>query len=219
LVWVLNVNKGPIKKITTLRSMSKIFLATRNKYKEKQFSYLLKDTGIDIVTITEYGFKESPDEDGLTARENALLKARFWVRRSGLPTLADDAGLEVDALNGEPGVKARRWGGRFPDDVSDEEWLDYLLERMKGIPFSRRTALYRAAWALVLPNKKEYVRDIKLKFIILKEPKRGYSLGSPMSAVRYFPEYGKVENELTEKEQWEELYREMKGFDIPSKIR
>ncbi len=198
--------------------MQKLFLATRNEYKKEQFLYLLKDEDLEIKTISDFDFKDLVEENADTARENALIKARFWVEKSSLPTLADDAGLEIDVLGGEPGVKARRWGGKFSDKITDEEWLKYLLKRLEGIPFQERTARYRAAWALVLPEGKEYVRDIDLEFFILEKPSSSYPSGSPMSAVRYFPEYKKVETELSKEEQWASLYKEMKDWNIKEKI-
>ncbi len=111
-----------------------ILVATSNNYKKEQFEYLFKDYDLGIKALQDLPFKEKPEEDKETARENALLKARFWAEKVNIPVLADDAGLEIDALNGEPGVKARRWGGLFSDTVSDEEWLSYLLKRMSGVP-------------------------------------------------------------------------------------
>jgi XTP/dITP diphosphohydrolase len=191
-----------------------LFLATKNKYKIKQFSYILKDFNFEIKTISDFDFNESVEENAETAKENALIKARFWAKKTNLLTLADDSGLEIDVLNREPGIKARRWGGIFEDGISDEDWLKYLMKRMEGIPFEKRTARYRSAWALILPNGKEYVKEILLEFLISEKPKFPYPVGSPMSAVRFFPEYKKIETELTEEEQWSRLSKEIKDWDI-----
>lgn len=191
-----------------------LFLASRNNYKIEQFRYLLQDTGVSIKTIADFGFNDDVDECGASARENALIKARFWQKKVKMPTLADDAGLEIDALSGEPGVKARRWGGLFEGGVSDKEWLSYLLKRMEGVPFAKRSARYRAAWALVLEDGREVIRDIVLEFLIAEKPKENYPAGSPMSAVRFFKEYGKIEVDLSKEEQWRELLREMKEWDV-----
>ena len=199
--------------------MKKILLATRNNYKKEQFLYLLDNNDLDIYTIYDLNLKGSVEENGLTVQENALIKARYWVKKSKIPTLADDAGLEIDALNKEPGVKARRWGGKFSENVDDETWLSYLLERMNGISFEKRTARYNATWAFVFPNGKEYIKNIKLEFIIAEEPKRPYPKGSPMSSVRYFPEYNKIEVDLKKEEQWRELKQKMKEWNLPEKLK
>lgn len=192
--------------------MKQILIATNNNYKREQFEYLLKDFDLDIKTLEDFSFNEKPDENKETARENALLKARFWCKKIKIPTFGDDAGLEIDALNGEPGIKARRWAGFFDDSISDKEWLTYLLKRMEGVPFEKRTAKFRAAWAVVLPNGKEIVKDIILPFHILEEPRDDYPKGSPISAVRFDTDFNKMEIDLTKQEQWSKLKKEMDNW-------
>ncbi len=183
--------------------MKKILLATGNNYKKEQFEYLLKDYGLDIKTLKDFSFTEKPKEDEETARKNALLKARFWAEKVDIPVLADDAGLEVDALDGEPGIKARRWGGLFSDTVSDEEWLNYFLGRMKDIPPEERTAKFVAAWAVVFPDGEEIVKDVVLPFYVSEKPKDSYPQGSPISAVRFNTKHKKLEMDLPKEKQWE----------------
>ncbi len=192
--------------------MQEILIATNNNYKKEQFEYLLKNFELNLKTLEDFSFNEKPDENKKTARENALLKARFWCKKVKIPTLGDDSGLEIDALNGEPGIKARRWAGFFDDSVSDEEWLTYLLKRMKGIPFKKRTAKFRAAWAIVFPNGEEIVKEIIIPFHILEEPRDDYPKGSPISAVRFDMDLNKMEMDLTKEEQWGKLKTEIDSW-------
>lgn len=197
--------------------MKEILIATNNNYKREQFEYLLKDFNLKIKTLEDFNFNDKVDENKDTAVENARLKAQFWFEKTKLPTLGDDSGLEIDALNNEPGIKARRWGGYFEDTVSDEEWLEYLLMRMKDIPYEKRTAKFRSAWVVVLSNEESISREFILPFHILEEPLKVYPKGSPISAVRFDPEYGKMEMELTNEEKWNRLKKEIDNWEDFSK--
>lgn len=197
--------------------MKEILIATNNNYKKEQFEYLLEDFNLKIKTLEDFDFDDKVDENKETAVENAHLKAKFWFEKTKLPTLADDSGLEIDALNNEPGIKARRWAGYFEDTVSDEEWLEYLLERMKDVPYEKRTAKFRSAWVLFLPNGEVISREFILPFHILEKPLKTYPKGSPISAVRFNPEYGKMEMELTNEEKWNKLKKEIDNWKEFSK--
>ncbi len=190
----------------------KILIATNNEYKRKQFKYLLQSFPVEVLTLKDLSLTGEVVEDGITARDNAAIKAKYWGAKAQMVTLGDDAGLEIDALDKKPGVKARRWGGFFNDKVGDEEWLAHLLKQLEGVPFEKRTACYRAAWVVVAPDGRELSKDIILDFKITEEPQRPYPPGSPMSAVRYFEEYQKIETELSPEEQWQKLLQEMEGW-------
>lgn len=140
-------------------------------------------------------------EEGNDEVENALGKARFYSRLSGMPALADDSGMYIDALGGEPGVMVRRWAGRFPDEVSDEDWLDYLMGRMKDVPEERRTGRFKVARAIVAPRGGEYVLECEREFKVALEPDReNHEKGWPMSKV--YIEKGS--NKPWSKMDWEE---------------
>ena len=124
---------------------------------------------------------------GATAIENALAKAHHYHAKENSWVFGDDAGLEIDALGGEPGVQARRWNGVFPDDVDDQTWLDYLLSRMKGVPPGKRTAAFVAGWALIDPGGNVFTRKVRAPFEISAQPIRPISPGSPITAVRISP--------------------------------
>lgn len=122
-------------------------LASSNPGKLREFSDLLAGKGFELARQSDFGI-EAPPETGVTFLENALLKARNAARRSGLPAIADDSGIEVDALDGAPGV----WSARFAGEgASDEANLDKLLRSLAGVPDARRGARYRCVIV--------YVRD------------------------------------------------------------
>ncbi|MGO8804948.1 non-canonical purine NTP pyrophosphatase [Candidatus Binatus sp.] len=111
---------------------------------------MLRGLGIalELVSLAELGISETPEETGASFTENALIKARFYFQRARIATLADDGGLEIDALGGEPGVRSHRWLGSGGAD-SDQALAGEVIRRMKGVEAGRRTARIRAAIALV----------------------------------------------------------------------
>ena len=138
--------------------MKKVLLATANTKKLAELQRIL-DTALGSSRVTSVGlgdFDDYPDvpETGLTFGENALLKAREGARRTGLPTVADDSGLAVDALNGMPGVFSARWSGRHGDDDAN---LDLVLAQISDVPDEHRGAAFVCAAALVLPNGREHL--------------------------------------------------------------
>lgn len=118
--------------------MVQIVLATGNPGKAREFSKMLEGTGIEIVPQSKFNIKP-PVEDSTTFIENAIIKARHASKMSGLPAVADDSGLEVDCLNGAPGVFSARFSG---ENATDEANLDLLLEKVRDIPQEQRTARY-----------------------------------------------------------------------------
>ena len=118
--------------------MQKVVLATGNAGKVRELASLLQDFGLDIVAQTELGV-ESAEETGLTFIENAILKARHAAAITGLPAIADDSGLAVDALGGVPGIYSARYAG---EDASDRENLEKLLAALKDVPDSKRQAQF-----------------------------------------------------------------------------
>lgn len=115
----------------------------------EEYRALLAGLPFELRSLHEAGIDEDVEETGATFEENARLKAERYRDLSGLLTLADDSGLEVDALAGEPGVRSRRWAG----EVSDEERNRLLLERLAGLPDESRTARYRCVIALAAPGR------------------------------------------------------------------
>lgn len=106
----------------------KLVIASQNRGKIREFAALLSPWFSEVISMGEAGLTESPEETGQTFAQNALLKARFTAERLGLPALADDSGLEVEALNGEPGVRSARFAGEPCDDEANNRKLLRLLE-------------------------------------------------------------------------------------------
>ncbi|HXL96842.1 MAG TPA: RdgB/HAM1 family non-canonical purine NTP pyrophosphatase [Steroidobacteraceae bacterium] len=123
----------------------KLVLASANAGKQREFAALLAPAGIELVLQSALGI-DSVAETGTTFEANALLKARHAAGRSGLPALADDSGLEVDALDGRPGVWSARYAGAMATDADNNA---RLLSELAGVPAERRGARYRCVLALV----------------------------------------------------------------------
>jgi len=128
----------------------RLLVATRSGHKLAELRDLLHLERAELVDLADIGIADEADETGTTFAANAALKARFYARLSGLPTLADDSGLEVDALGGGPGVRTRRYAG---GDATDEDNNRKLLGALGGLPPARRGARYRCVLALALPER------------------------------------------------------------------
>jgi XTP/dITP diphosphohydrolase len=125
--------------------ISKIVLASGNKGKLREFSQVLGDLNVEVIPQSEYNVSDA-EETGLSFVENAILKARHAAQATGLPALADDSGLEVDALQGAPGIYSARFSGA---DATDEKNNHLLLEKLQGVPAVKRTARFRCVLAFM----------------------------------------------------------------------
>ncbi|MCE7537141.1 XTP/dITP diphosphatase [Aliivibrio fischeri] len=125
--------------------MSKIVLATGNQGKVREMADILADFGFDVVAQSEYNVSDVA-ETGTTFIENAIIKARHAAKETGLPAIADDSGLEVDALNGAPGVYSARYSG---EGATDQKNIDKMLAAMEGIPAEKRTARFHCVLVLM----------------------------------------------------------------------
>ncbi len=123
-----------------------LLLATNNKHKISEISHILNGLPVELKTLSDYPELHDIPETGDTFEENALIKARTCFERTGLLSLADDSGLEVDALNGEPGVHSARYSGVVHDYAGNNR---KLLDEMESIPTERRTARFHCVIALV----------------------------------------------------------------------
>ncbi len=128
----------------------RLLVATRSRHKLRELRQLLGPLRAELVSLDDVGIPEEAPEDGASFDANARSKARFYARRSGLPTLADDSGIMVDALDGGPGVRTRRYAG---ETATDGENNAKLLAALGDLPADRRTARYRCVLALVLPER------------------------------------------------------------------
>ncbi len=130
----------------------RLLLATRARHKVAELRELLDLGDVVLVTPDEVGIEGEPPEDADTFAGNAEIKARYYAERSGLPTLADDSGLEVDALEGRPGVYTRRYAG---EDPTDQQNNAKLLAELDGLPPERRSARYQCVLAFIDPGAAE----------------------------------------------------------------
>ncbi len=169
----------------------KLLLATSNAGKAREYRVLLAEVPFTITTPAEENLGGAAEETGSTFEENALLKARHFARRSGLFTLADDSGLEVDALGGEPGVRSARYAG---PEATDQERVAFLLTKLEQIPWEQRTARFRCVIALVWPSGAEETVEGSCEGLISFRSK-GYD-GFGYDPVFYVPELGKTFAEL-----------------------
>ncbi|GAB1645280.1 RdgB/HAM1 family non-canonical purine NTP pyrophosphatase [Krasilnikovia sp. MM14-A1259] len=149
--------------------MTRLLLATGNKKKLTELQRIL-DQALGTHQVELVGLGDVPDypevpETGLTFGENALIKAREGVSRTGLPTVADDSGLAVDALSGMPGVFSARWSGRHGDDAAN---LDLVLAQIGDVPDAHRGGAFVCAAALVLPNGREHLVEGRQRGRILR---------------------------------------------------
>jgi len=171
----------------SLRSASKqILAATRNVDKLREIRQILEDTGWRIAGLDDFPPYPEPSEDCDTLLGNALQKAREGYRRTGMLTLADDSGLEVDYLNGRPGVRSSRYAG---EKATYEENVDLLLKELTGVPSPERTARFRCVMALVNDKIERYWEGVS-EGIILNE-RRGQS-GFGYDPVFWSPELGRT---------------------------
>jgi XTP/dITP diphosphohydrolase len=137
--------------------VSRLLLATRNAGKLVELQRILDAAlgsgAVELIGLSDVEAYEELPETGLTFVDNALLKAREGVRHTGLPTVADDSGLTVDALNGMPGVLSARWSGRHGDDRAN---LDLVLAQISDVDDEHRGAAFVCSAALVLPDGREF---------------------------------------------------------------
>ncbi len=131
--------------------MKKLLIATTNPGKLGEITRYLSDLPIKLVGLKDLKITDKVEETGATFEENAIIKAKFYCEKSGLPTIGDDGGLEIDVLGGAPGVKSHRWIHGDREDT-DEELIAHTIKQLKGIPLENRKAQLRAVLALALPD-------------------------------------------------------------------
>ena len=153
-----------------------VVLATRNAYKVAELRRILGDAGLDVDLVGVDAFPAVPDvaETGATFAENAELKARAVAAATGLPSVADDSGLCVDALNGMPGVLSARWAGAHGDDDAN---LDLLLRQISDVPDERRGAHFACAAAIALPDGSSRVVEARLDGVVIRERRGSNGFG------------------------------------------
>jgi XTP/dITP diphosphohydrolase len=154
----------------------RVVLATQNAHKLVEMRRILDEAGLDIELVGTDQFPDLTDvvENGSTFAANALLKARSVCAETGLPAIADDSGLGVDALNGMPGIFSARWSGSHGDDLAN---LNLLLGQLTDVPDARRGAAFHCAAAVVLPDGTERVVEGTIDGTLIRQPRGSNGFG------------------------------------------
>ena len=177
--------------------MKRIVFATGNQNKMREIREIMKDFDVEVLSMKEAGAFADPEETGTSFEENSLIKARAVWKLCHNIVLADDSGLEIDALDKEPGIYSARYMGK---DTSYDEKNRNLIGRLSGIPDEKRTARFICVISCVFPkHKKQIVAKGECEGIIIRE-RRGES-GFGYDPVFYIPEVGKTFAEMTEEEK------------------
>jgi XTP/dITP diphosphohydrolase len=163
-----------------------LLVATNNPGKLEEYRWLLRDLHIRMTSLRDEGIDFEPEETGTTFEENAVLKARAFARQSGLVTLADDSGLEVDRLGGAPGIHSARYGDTQRDE--DVRRYELVLRQLEGVPWAERTARFRCVIAVATPNGQVTTAEGVIEGIIAFEPhgERGFGY----DPIFFIPEFG-----------------------------
>ena len=176
--------------------MKKLVFATGNMNKLREIKQILEGLDVEVLSMKEAGGDVDIVEDGTTFEENALIKARAVSKASGHLALADDSGLEVDALDKEPGIYSARYMG---EDTSYDIKNANIIERLEGVPDEKRTARFVCAMAAVFPDGTEKT------FVRTMEGRIGYEIaganGFGYDPIFYLPEYGKTSAEISPEEK------------------
>lgn len=176
--------------------MQKVVLATGNAGKVRELASLLEDFGLDIVAQTELGV-DSAEETGLTFIENAILKARHAAQITGLPAIADDSGLAVDALGGAPGIYSARYSGV---DASDQQNLEKLLDALKDVPDDQRQAQFHCV-LVYLRHAEDHAAGVPRQLAgVITRQAAGHG-GFGYDPIFFVPSEGKTAAELSREEK------------------
>lgn len=175
----------------------KVVLASKNKHKLVEISQITEKFGFELILQSELGVDIDVEETGTTFEENSYLKAKAVMEATGLPALADDSGIAVDALNGEPGVYSARYG--FDESLDDWGRLQLLLKNMENVPDGQRTGRFVSVITLVRPDGSTVQARGEVEGIITRQ---AYGKGGfGYDPIFYYPPYGKTFGEATPEEK------------------
>lgn len=163
----------------------KLLVATNNPGKLQEYRFLLQDLPLDITSLRDEEIDFEPEEPGATFAENAILKASTFAGRSGLLTLADDSGLEIDRLGGAPGVHSARYGGTHRGE--DVQRYELVLRQLKDVPWAERTARFRCVVAIASPTGQVRTAEGVIEGIIAFESQGEYGFG--YDPIFFIPEF------------------------------
>jgi len=174
--------------------MKKLLIATTNKAKLAEYKKYLSHLPIALISLSDLNITSLPSEDGKSFQDISFAKASFYYNLSALPTLSDDSGLEIDALNGAPGIKSARWINESPND---QDLINYTLTKLKNIPPEKRTAQLKTVICLYLNNSKYFFSQASTQGLIAQKPIKNFTPGFPYRAILYLPQYKKYYEQLT----------------------
>ena len=178
--------------MNSIKNINKILLATTNLGKIKEFYSLFEEIPFQITTPDKEKIILDVDESGSTFSENAYIKATAYMNESGIMSLADDSGIEVDALDGKPGIYSARYGGK---SLSDEERVELLLKNMNGVPWHKRTARFKASIVIAWPDGKTILKEGVFEGYIDYKPKGVNGFG--YDPIFFLPQYGMTSAQLS----------------------
>lgn len=172
--------------------MQEYLVATSNPHKTEAIRRLLSEYPLTISDLSEHDPLPVPEENGESFEANALIKSRYYCRLTGCNAVADDSGLEVDALNGEPGIHSSRYGG---EEMSHADKMTKILAALEGVPEEKRTARFRCVAAVTYPDGREYYAEGKMEGRIALAPKGDGGFG--YDPIFLIPELGQTVAELS----------------------
>lgn len=186
--------------------MQKLLIATTNPGKLKEISSFLSGLPLKIVSLVDVGITDDVEETGKSYKENSQMKALFYARKSNLPAISDDGGLEIAAFNGAPGLKSRRWLGK---GSTEQDIINHMIKVAKELPDNNKRAFFRTVISLALPNGKVWSVTGEIEGIIAEKPYLKLLKGYPYRSFFYLPKLKKYyhEDQLTNGEQKEYNHR------------
>lgn len=190
----------------------KFIIATNNKKKLREIGAILDKFGIEALSLSEAGIESDAEETGTTFEENSRIKAVAAMQVSNLPAIADDSGLEVDALHGEPGVYSARYGGDKCKD--DTERYEYLLDNLSNVSDGARSARFVSVITCVFPDGREFSARGEIEGEILRAPQGEGGFG--YDPVFFVPGEGLTMAEISQ-ERKNEISHRAKSLEIMAK--
>lgn len=183
--------------------MKGLLIATKNSGKLKEFTKFFSSLPVKIVSLKDIEDYGEVEENEPTYKDNSKKKALFYAQKSGLPAIADDGGIEIDALDGAPGLKSRRWLGK---DSTEEDIIKHMTKLGKELPENKRGARFITVVTLALPNGKTWSQVGIVNGKIAKKPLTKYLEGYPYRSFFYIPEINRYYHEMDLSPEEEKLY-------------
>ena len=175
----------------------KVVLASKNRHKLEEISKITEKFDMELVLQSDLGVDIDVEENGTTFEENSFIKAEAVMKATGLPALADDSGIAVDALNGEPGIYSARYG--FDESLDDRGRLELLLKNTENVPDGQRQAKFVCVITMVTPDGKTIQARGEIHGELTREPAGANGFG--YDPIFYYPPLGKTTAELSPEEK------------------